>query len=52
VPLATALGKNLPAENTQRERGRTKPTGVAAQSEKIDMIHFSSGTAASSSSTY
>ena len=29
VPLATALSKNLPAENTQRELSRVKPTSGA-----------------------
>jgi hypothetical protein len=34
VPLATALCKNLPAENTQRYLSRPKPTRVAVQIEE------------------
>jgi len=34
VPLATALCKNLPAENTQRELSRAKPTRVAVPIEE------------------
>ena len=34
VPLATALCKNLPAENTQRQLSRPKPTRVAVLIEE------------------
>jgi len=34
VPLATALCKNLPAENTQRELSRPKPSRVAGPIEE------------------
>jgi hypothetical protein len=34
VPLATALCKNLPAENTQRLLSRPKPTRVAVPIEE------------------
>jgi hypothetical protein len=38
VPLATALCKNLPAENTQRQLSRPKPTGVVEPIEIIIII--------------
>jgi hypothetical protein len=38
VPLATALCKNLPAENTQRQLSRPKPTGVVEPTEIIIII--------------
>jgi len=34
VPLATVLCKNLPAENTQRQLSRPKPTRVAEPIEE------------------
>jgi hypothetical protein len=34
VPLATPFCKNLPAENTQRELSRPKPTRVAVPIEE------------------
>jgi len=34
VPLATAICKNLPAENTQRYLSRQKPTRVAVPIEE------------------
>jgi len=34
MPLATALFKNLPAENTQRSLSRPKPTRVAVLIEE------------------
>jgi len=34
VPLATALFKNLPVENTQRQLSRPKPTRVAVPIEE------------------
>jgi len=34
VPLATALCKNLPAENTERKLSRPKPTRVAVPIEE------------------
>jgi hypothetical protein len=38
VPLVTALRKNLPAENTQRQLSRPKPTGVVEPTEIIIII--------------
>jgi len=41
VPLATALCKNLPAENTQRQLSRSKPTRVEVpieEEEKEDYL--------------
>jgi hypothetical protein len=34
VPLATALCKNLPAENAQRQLSRPKPTRVVVPTEE------------------
>jgi len=34
MPLATALCKNLPAENTQQQLSRPKPTRVAVPIEE------------------
>jgi hypothetical protein len=34
VPLATALCKNLPAENAQRQLSRPKPTRVVEPTEE------------------
>jgi hypothetical protein len=39
VPLATAFCKNLPAENTQRQLRRPKPTGVLEQTEIIIIMY-------------
>jgi hypothetical protein len=38
VPLATALCKNLPAENTQRQLIKPKSTGVVELTEIIIII--------------
>jgi hypothetical protein len=38
VKLAKALCKNLPAENTQRQLSRPKPTGVVVPTEIIIII--------------
>jgi len=38
VPLATALCKNLPAENTQRQLSRPKPTRVAVPIEEEEEV--------------
>jgi len=41
VPLATALCKILPAENTQRLLSRPKPTRVAVPIEEEEEEEFS-----------
>jgi hypothetical protein len=38
MPLATALCENFPAENTQRQLSRSKPTGVVRPTEIIIII--------------
>jgi len=40
VPLAMALCKNLPAENTQRWLIRPKPTKVAAPIEEEEINKY------------
>jgi hypothetical protein len=38
VPLATALCKNLPTENTQRHLSRPKPTRVVGPTEEEEEL--------------
>jgi len=41
VPLATALCKNIPAENNQRYLSRPKPTRVAVPiEEEVEIIQL------------